>query len=180
MSSAIKFKKICVNDAKLILEWRTSERVTNFMNTDLEYNLSDQIDWINNLKKSETSYYWVIQINNTSIGLIYITNLNISQKSASWGYYIGDENFLGLGSLVPPYLYNFLFNELHLNVLQAEVFYDNLTVIKMHLKFGYEFDPSNDRVIKKNNRVILLIAMNLYKSNWNSLKYKKFTSNFKL
>ena len=50
----------------------------------------------------------------------------------------------------------------------------------MHLKFGYEFYPPNDKVITKNSRVILLIAMNLNKSNWDSIKYKKFTSNFNL
>jgi hypothetical protein len=48
------------------------------------------------------------------------------------------------------------------------------------LKFGYDFNPQKDKVIFKNNKPILLVAMNLYKSNWNSNRYKKFKSNFKL
>jgi hypothetical protein len=53
-------------------------------------------------------------------------------------------------------------------------------VIKMHLKLGYDFNPKNDKVIIKNNKPILLIGMNLYNSNWNSNKYKKFISNLKI
>ena len=180
MSSAIKFKKINVEDAKLVLDWRTSERVTNFMNSNIEYNLLNQIEWIKNIQQSKENYYWIIEINNIKAGLICLTNLDFTLKTANWGYYIGDENFLGYGSLMPPYLYNFVFNELKLDILQAEVFYDNLMVIKMHLKLGYDFNPKNDKVIIKNNKPILLIGMNLYKSNWNSNKYKKFTSNLKI
>jgi len=180
VSSAIKFKKISVEDAKLVLDWRTSERVTNFMNSDIEYNLSNQIQWINQIQKSNENYYWIIEINEIKAGLICLTNIDIKHKTAHWGYYIGDEKFLGFGSLVPPYLYNFVFNDLHLDLLKAEVFYENTMVIKMHLRFGYNFNPQNDKIILKNNKSILLIAMNLYKSNWNSTKFKKFTSNFKL
>jgi UDP-4-amino-4,6-dideoxy-N-acetyl-beta-L-altrosamine N-acetyltransferase len=180
VNSAIKFKKLNIEDAKLVLDWRTSKRVTSFMNSDLDYNLSNQIEWTNGIQKSKENFYWIIEINEVKVGLISLTDLNFNQKTAHWGYYIGDENFLGFGSLVPPYLYNFVFNELHLEVLQAEVFYDNTMVIKMHLKFGYDFNPQNDKVIYKNNKPILLIAMNLYKSKWNSSKYKKFISNLKL
>ena len=180
MNSAINFKKLNVEDAKLILDWRTSERVSSFMNSDIEYNLTNQIQWINNIQNSKENYYWIIEINEIKAGLIYLTNLNANLKTVNWGYYIGDENFLGLGSLIPPYLYNFVFNDLNLDVLKAEVFYNNTMVIKMHLKFGYNFIPQLDRIIIKNNKTVLLIAMNLYKSNWNSKKYKNFFSNLKL
>ncbi len=179
-SGAIKFKKLNVEDAKLVLDWRTSKRVTSFMNSDIDYNLSNQIHWINETQQSNENYYWIIEINDVKIGLISLTNLNFNQKTASWGYYIGDENYLGFGSLVPPYFYNFVFNDLNIEVLHAEVFYDNTMVIKMHLKFGYDFNPQKDKVIFKNNKPILLVAMNLNKSRWNFIKYKKFQSNFKL
>ena len=180
MSSAIKFKQINIDDAKLVLDWRSCERVSNFMNSDIEYNLLKQIAWINKILKSNEHFYWIIEMNNIKVGLLYLTNLNQKHKKADWGYYIGNENFLGFGSLVPPYLYNFVFNELHLDILQAKIFYDNLMVIKMHLKSGYYFDPQNDNVIIKNNKPILLISMNLNKSNWNTNKYRKFISNLKL
>jgi UDP-4-amino-4,6-dideoxy-N-acetyl-beta-L-altrosamine N-acetyltransferase len=180
VNSVIKFKKLNIEDAKLVLDWRTSQRVTSFMNSDLEYNLLNQIKWINDIQESKENYYWIIEINNTKVGLISLTNLDFVQKNAYWGYYIGDENFLGFGSLVPPYFYNFVFNELNLEVLHADVFYDNTIVIKMHLKFGYNFNPLKDKVIFKNNKPILLVAMNLFKSNWNSNRYKKFKSNLTL
>jgi len=36
------FREINPADAKLILDWRTSKRVTEFMNTDVQYDLEAQ------------------------------------------------------------------------------------------------------------------------------------------
>lgn len=180
MNSAINFKKLNVEDAKLVLDWRTSQRVTTFMNSDIDYNITNQIQWIINLQERKDIYYWVIEINNIKVGLINLSNIDFVHKSADWGYYIGDDLFIGYGSLVPAYLYNFVFNELNLEILNAEVFYDNTMVIKMHLKFGYDFNPKKDKVIFKNYKPILLVGMSLYKSNWNSNRYKKFKSSFPL
>jgi UDP-4-amino-4,6-dideoxy-N-acetyl-beta-L-altrosamine N-acetyltransferase len=180
VSSSFKFKKIKIEDAQLLLDWRTSERVTKYLNSDIEYNILKQIKWIENTYNDKENFYWIIEINNLKVGLISLTNLNLENKTANWGYYIGEESFLGLGSFVPPYLYNFVFNELNLDFLHAEVFYNNTIVINMHLKFGYDFNPNNDSVIFKNNKPILLVSMFLSKSKWNSFKYKNFVSDFRL
>jgi RimJ/RimL family protein N-acetyltransferase len=150
------------------------------MNTDVEFNLNSQNKWVNKIQTQEDYFAWIIYLNTVPIGFINLNNLNSEIKSASWGYYIGDENYLGLGGIIAPYFYNFVFNTLGLIQLNAQVFYNNLPVISMHLKFGYEFEPSMDCVIKKNNVSILLIGMKLINTNWNLKKYKNFQSNLKL
>ena len=41
----IRFREIEKEDAKKILDWRTSERVTKFMNSDMKYDLDGQTKW---------------------------------------------------------------------------------------------------------------------------------------
>lgn len=180
MNKGLNFKSVGVEDSELILNWRTSQRVTQFMATDVDYNLNAQVDWINNIKNRSDYLAWVIQLNGVSIGLIYLSDICWKKKTASWGYYIGNDDYLGYGGFIPPYFYNFVFNTLNFNELSAVVFYNNLSVIKMHIKFGYQFDSSRDEIIYKNNSQIKVRGMKLNKSNWDKEKYNKFTSNFQL
>ena len=66
---------------------------------------------------------------------------------------------LAPGALVPKFFYNFVFSELSVDTIRAHIFYTNINVIKMHLLQGYQFEPSNDYVIEKSGRTILLVAM---------------------
>lgn len=178
-NNGLNFRRIEANDADLILKWRTSERVSNFMRSDIDNNLNSQINWINSLE-NQKYYAWLIYLNQVPIGFINLTDICLFKKTTSWGFYIGDDNYLGYGGLILPYFYNFVFIKLGLEEIRAEVFYNNLNVINTHLKFGYIFDPHNDKVIKKNEKDVLLVSMVLLKNSWNFKKYKNFTSNLEL
>ena len=169
----IGFREITTDDAKLILDWRTSSRITRFMSSDLEYNLEDQKKWISSIGFREDYYPWIITLSERPIGLLYVENLNIKRKETYWGFYIGDEEALGFGGLIPPFFYNFAFDVLGVNMVKAEVFYNNLSVIKLHLKQGCEFLPEDDRVITKSGESILIVAMSLNKEVFKSSKFSK-------
>ena len=49
----INFREIRIEDAKTILDWRTSDRVTKFMNSDMSYDIDAQKDDCNYLKFSQ-------------------------------------------------------------------------------------------------------------------------------
>lgn len=179
MNKGLDFRQVEILHAEWILKWRTSDYVTKFMKTDIDFNLENQKEWIRSLEK-KNYFAWIIYLNDNPIGFINLDDLCFSNRTASWGFYIGDENFLGYGGLILPYFYNFVFNDLGLFKLKAEIFYNNLNVINMHLKFGYEFEPSLDNVIIKNGKPILLVGMTLENTNWNFKKYRNFTSNLRL
>jgi UDP-4-amino-4,6-dideoxy-N-acetyl-beta-L-altrosamine N-acetyltransferase len=169
----IGFREITIDDAELILDWRTSSRVTRFMSSDLEYNLENQKKWIRTIGRREEYYPWIITLFERPIGLLYVENLSIQKKETHWGFYIGEEEALGFGGFIPSYFYNFAFDVLGIQTIKAEVFYNNLSVIELHLKQGYEFVPEYDRVIIKNDKSILLIAMRLNKEVFKSSKLSK-------
>ena len=169
----INFREITMDDAKLILDWRTSSRITRFMGSDLEYNLENQRKWISKIGYRDDYYPWIITMSERPIGLLYVENLSIQKKETHWGFYIGEEDALGFGGFVPSYFYNFAFDMLEVDTINAEVFYNNLSVIELHLKQGYKFVPERDRVINKSDKSILLVAMSLNKEVFKSSKLSK-------
>jgi UDP-4-amino-4,6-dideoxy-N-acetyl-beta-L-altrosamine N-acetyltransferase len=180
MGKGINFRPINVSDSEMVLNWRTSPRVTQYMNTDIEYDVDAQTEWIKSLKTRFDYYVWIIQLNEIPLGVINISDIDYDNLSCSWGYYIGRDEYLGYGGFVPPYVYNFVFNSLNLAVLNIKVFSENISVINLHLKYGYELNPFYDEIIFKNNIQINLLGMSLHVNKWNFGRYNKFISNLKL
>lgn len=180
MGKGINFRPLCESDSFLVLNWRTNLRVSKFLITDIEYDLGFQLEWIKSIKARFDSFVWIIQLNEVPIGVINISDIDYCNCSCSWGYYIGNDDYLGYGGFIPPYFYNFVFNTLNFATLNVKVFPENLSVIKLHLKFGYEFNPLFDEFIFKNNLQIKLLGMTLQVSDSNFNRFDKFISNMEL
>lgn len=174
----ISFREVNIDDADIILRWRTSNSVTKFMNTDIEYDLEAQKNWLLSSYKKQNYYHWIIENDDKPVGLINLADYSLTDATASWGFYIGEENLNGLGAFIPPYFYNFLFGKLSIERINVEVFYNNTNVIGLHLLHGYKFTPDMDRVIIKNKKDILLVSMTLDKTNWNFKRFSKSVAIF--
>ena len=107
----ISFGEVSIDDAERILKWRTSSRVTKFMNTDVEFNLDNQRQWLRSCYEKEHYYHWIIKVEGKPAGLLNICDYDPVNKTSSWGFYIGEDDSVGYGAFIPPMLYNFLFGE---------------------------------------------------------------------
>lgn len=167
------FREVQVSDAKLILDWRTKDRVTRFMNSDVNYDIKSQEAWLKNSYSKLDYYHWIVQYLGRDVGLIYFSDFNPVKKETSWGFYLGVDDALGIGGMLPPFFYNFAFRDLGVEQIKAEVFYNNLSAIQLHLMQGYEFDPSRDHVIEKNCEQILIVCLVLNKQTFLTSKYSR-------
>jgi UDP-4-amino-4,6-dideoxy-N-acetyl-beta-L-altrosamine N-acetyltransferase len=163
---SISFKEVAVDDAEMILRWRTSEHITKYMNTDLPWDLESQKNWISSCRSKEDYYHWIVTYENDPIGLININTYSRRDKTTYWGFYIGSEKLKGIGAFVPPLFYNWAFGKLEVKGIFAEVFYNNLRTIELHRLNRYKFMPDMDKVITKNGREILIVSMSLSASDW--------------
>lgn len=182
----ISFREIEIEDAQMILDWRTSERVTMFMNSDMSYDLDSQVKWLEGSFSKPSYYHWIVQLGGKDVGFLNFVDWNREDKTTSWGFYIGEESALGVGGIVPSYFYNFAFDVLGVDKVFADVFYNNTGAIDLHLKQGYVFDAKRDHVIEKNGKSVLIVCMVLEKKvfmeskvSWlkQSLPIGKWTSN---
>ena len=169
----ISFRELKITDAQMLLDWRTSPRVTKFMNSDIDYDLKAQVSWIEDCFEKPSYYHWIIQYYGQDVGLLNFVNWDRVQRTTSWGFYIGEEEALTIGGMVPSYFYNFAFDILNVDKVFSEVFYNNTSVIDLHLKQGYVFDVERDHVIEKNGKTILIVCMSLEKNIFKASKFAK-------
>ncbi|MDH6533358.1 UDP-4-amino-4,6-dideoxy-N-acetyl-beta-L-altrosamine N-acetyltransferase [Aurantimicrobium minutum] len=174
----LSFRELTESDAEMVGRWRSSERVSKFLNTDVEFNLVRQIEWIKNSFSRSDYYHWILSNNGEPVGHVQICQIDLKKKSAQWGFFIGEESALGLGAFVPPLVYSFCFNELGLEYLEAEVLHINSKVIALHQIHGYQFAPELDKVVIKNEKEFLSVGMKLQSHKFIGSKFDREKAEF--
>jgi UDP-4-amino-4,6-dideoxy-N-acetyl-beta-L-altrosamine N-acetyltransferase len=172
------FREIETSDAKMILNWRTSPGIAKYMKTEVDHGVLEQEQWIKSCRERPDFYHWLIVYQEKPIGYISLSEYNSEVKTASWGFYIGEEEHAGLGGLVPPFFYRFCFSKLGIKRIDAEMLYFNTSVIDLHQLHGYEFTPERDRILKRQGKGILLVAMSLSKIRFEEGKFNRFSADF--
>jgi UDP-4-amino-4,6-dideoxy-N-acetyl-beta-L-altrosamine N-acetyltransferase len=162
----ISFREVNISDADRIMKWRSSPEVSNFMVTEIDKDLKKQESWIKSSYLKSNYYHWIILIDNKEVGLLNIKFLDLNEKTISWGYYIAESQFRGLGAMIPPFLYNYVFANLSIEEIRIEVFEDNLNVTAMHNLHGYVRKSEFDKIVYKNGVERKLVAFSLYAQDW--------------
>lgn len=176
----LEFIKVKEEHLERILKWRTSEHVTRYMFTDIEYSIENQKKWFEKISNDETSKYWVIKAKGELIGLVSLNNIDLFHQRAYWAYYIGEEKFNMVGAMVGPYIYNYAFKQLKLHKLLGEVMGENVNVRKIHLMHGCrEIGYYKDHIFKYNKFHDVYIY-EMLSSTWekHKEKYKKYIGQF--
>lgn len=159
-------------DAKLLFNWRSSSHLQNKSLTTIKSNLRNQITWLKVSSKKNDYCHWYIKYKKKKIGWICITEPDFLARSIRWGYYIGEKKYQHLGSIVPFYLYNFIFFKLNYKFIIAETLSNNLNMARV-LKFhGFKRIKIIKKFILRNGRYLDKYNFNMSKENW--IKQKKF------
>ncbi|MFZ3577525.1 UDP-4-amino-4,6-dideoxy-N-acetyl-beta-L-altrosamine N-acetyltransferase [Virgibacillus sp. DJP39] len=176
----IEFLKLKEEHLEQVLEWRTKESVTKFMYTDIDYNLDNQKKWFDKVSNMPTERYWVISVKGNLVGVISLNDIDFYNKKTSWGFFIGDDKYKMYGGIIPPYLYNYIFNNLNLNKITAEVMEGNSNIMKIHKLHGYREVGNYKSHIFKYDKFHDVYLMELLKEQWegNLKKFKKYNSKF--
>lgn len=176
-----EFKRVTQNDLQQILTWRTSEFVTQFMVTDIVFDLDAQNRWFEHTRNDTHNCYWVTLYQHKPIGLLSINDIDLSKQNCSWGFYVGEENARNLGGLIPPYFYNFIFTRTSLNQINAEVMSHNSQVIKLHKLHGYEPIRTLENHVIKAGKSFDMEVLTLSRDTWLKKKrFAKFVAHFEL
>ncbi|MGI2296571.1 UDP-4-amino-4,6-dideoxy-N-acetyl-beta-L-altrosamine N-acetyltransferase [Paenibacillus sp. GXUN7292] len=176
----IRFTRLNKSHLEKILTWRTQPDVTRYMFTDIEYNLENQHKWFERVKESETDKYWVISYGDVDFGVVSLNGIDHLNKKTSAGFYIGDHDYRKYGFFVLLYLYNYVFHELKLNKIYAEVMGGNESVIKFHTMYGFREVGIYRQHIYKYGSYHDVFLFELLKEKWLQIgnKYEKYTAKF--
>lgn len=176
----LKFAKLKEADLEQVLQWRVSPDVTRFMTTDIEYNLENQKKWFAKISKDDSARYWVIELDGKPIGVINLIEIDRTHRRCSIGYYIGDVGSRSIGFMIPPYIYNYVFNNLGMHKIYGEIIEGNDNLLKMHKIHGWrQVGIFKDHVFKYGKFSDVYIV-ELLSDSWKELqpKFGRFVGTF--
>ncbi|MBR1670934.1 MAG: GNAT family N-acetyltransferase [Butyrivibrio sp.] len=142
----IRGEKVCLrlmeeNDFPLIVSWRNKEHVRkNFIYRE-PFTLEGQYEWKRTMIDTGRVVQFMICEKNTltPVGCVYLRDIDMDEKRAEYGIFIGEKEALGRGygnesaSLTACYARD----ELHLEKLMLRVFTRNTAAIKSYEHAGF-------------------------------------------
>ena len=135
IGKTVYLREVSVNDADFIFRLRSDKNKSKYL-SEISNQLIDQINFIENYKKSIVDYYFIISDHNSNnLGTVRI--YDIKDDSFCWGSWIivdGTASTVGIESAL--LIYDFAFYSLHFKKSHFDVRKSNLSVINFHKRFG--------------------------------------------
>jgi UDP-4-amino-4,6-dideoxy-N-acetyl-beta-L-altrosamine N-acetyltransferase len=158
-------------DLELIFEWRNSPIVRNAMFSNNIISWEEHVSWFDSMTLDDTKLWFLYSDQNkTPHGVAYFTDIDLTQLSAFWGFYLRPNFEPGTGFLMLREVLDMAFNDLGLLKLNAYVLRSNLRSLKTHKRLGFIEPRVKERVtmaFASRNEAVRLV---LSKSQWLSVE----------
>lgn len=140
--NSITFVDILSVDDKLkdkVRCWRNKGKIRKFMLTQHLISREEHFKWIGSLKRKDNQKFWVVFANDVPIGSVYLQNINYRQLNSEWGFYIGEDAYIGkgFGKRIVYKLLQHFFEEMKFDVLLTKVFSNNTAALNIYRKFRF-------------------------------------------
>lgn len=90
MYSFLTYRSVTIDDAKLLLDWRTAPHITRYMLSDVPYDIERQRAWIERSHSRDDYAHAIIQIEGRDVGYSSITVTDARNSIGEIGVYVGD------------------------------------------------------------------------------------------
>lgn len=141
----INLQPLKKEDLDLIRSWRNSDKIRRYAKNQTHITKKMHQKWFENIN----GYYFIIEINNTKIGLIWLKKIHDYYES---GFYIYEDKYLNniYSYKIVTILHKFAFYELGLNEIYCEILEDNSRAIRFNKSLGFKkIDKIKYRLTKK-------------------------------
>lgn len=132
------------DDIEQLRLWRNAEHVKQFMLSEDNISVEQQIAWFKHIQRANNQWHFVIEYKQQKIGSCNIKTRGkaadiITAKHFELGLYIGEQRYLGnIVAFAPTLLINdFCFNSLQATALHAVVKAENASALRYNSKLGY-------------------------------------------
>ena len=171
----ITLRKISEDDLEMIMNWRMSETVTKYMNTNPKLTLEGQKKWLTSLERSKKGRNWMIEVEGVPAGLIYLADIDWKNGTTSWGYYIGEEDLrsLKLAISLEMSLYDYCFDVLGFTEVHNEAFKVNEGVWKLHTACGCKIVKEVLGEIEKEGVAYDIVHLSIERDEWFKIRGNK-------
>jgi len=145
----IDFVDLTLDEKLMVLDWRNSTNVREWMYSQNEISVETHINFIGNLFFSLDSQYAVVKQDSNYLGVVDFTKIDNSKKQCFFGLYTNPYNkTIGLGKTLVRMSIKYAFNLLGLKKIKLEVFDNNNRAKNLYKKFNFK-EVCTKRVAKQ-------------------------------
>lgn len=165
-------QEINPNYVQLVLNWRNQKHIREMMFNSEIIQLEEHKNWIASLD-NDYKMAKVFCYDGLPMGVVNFTYLNSEANIGEWGFYIGNIKApRGMGTLLGYTAINFLFNDLNIRKLCAEVLSFNKVSLNFHRKLGFTEDGVLRKHVLKNENFCDVHVFSVFKNEWEDHKKK--------
>ncbi len=141
----VVLRRLQAEDIEMIRHWRNDPKISQHMVYRQYITEEMQIAWYNRIN-NDYNYYFIIEWESRSVGLINIRDINETQNSGEAGVFFWDDACLN--SEVPPRaslaIYDFAYEVLELRYVRAQILRSNVRAIRFNKYMGFRLQPGQE------------------------------------
>jgi UDP-4-amino-4,6-dideoxy-N-acetyl-beta-L-altrosamine N-acetyltransferase len=141
MIREVNLREISVYDLELIRFWRNKNHVRKQMNSSDLIKSEGQKKWFSSLNK-KNNHLFIYSEGDIDVGVVVCKITDMSNGIFDIGIYCGNEEYFGhpINFLSLIKIHDFAFEKLNLSKCITSIKRDNISVIKMDKRIGYQYE----------------------------------------
>ena len=151
----------------LLYNWRNQDHIREVMFDSREIAYYNHKKWFSSVLENENVYYKVLTVDHVPYGVANFHYTNKNDRIGYWGFYIGEVKApKGMGTILCTKMLDFLFWELNVHKVCAEVLAFNERSLGFHEKMGFKKEGILKEHTFKDNKYIDVHLYGIFKSEW--------------
>lgn len=153
-------------EREIVRNWRNDDTIRVWNYSGHIISVEEHNSFITKLKGDNRNFYWLVKSGDEYKGVIYLTQLDFSNRHGYFGIY-SNPYLKGVGNLLEECLIKVAFDIACLHTLKLEVIEDNEKALKLYRRFGFEKEGELRDFVFKNGKYKNVIIMGIIKKNGN-------------
>lgn len=173
----IKLRFMTIEDTDHILKWRNSESVVKRFLYRKPLTREDHLNWIKNKVETGKVAQFIIIIKETGqeIGSTYLRDIDLDNKTAEFGIFIGEQINAGhgYGTMAQYLTLKYAYEKLGIEEIQVEVIEDNEPSLKMNYRNGFHVVPELTKEMELDGKMQKVLLLKHSVDIWNEMKSRQ-------
>ncbi|OEU41774.1 UDP-4-amino-4,6-dideoxy-N-acetyl-beta-L-altrosamine N-acetyltransferase [Methanosarcina sp. Ant1] len=156
------FTDTSIEEKEMVRECRNNESVRKWMYSEEIISQEEHFNFIENLRKDNKNFYWIVYKDEEFIGVISLNNINLKNKNGYLGLY--SNPFCELknkGHLLINCLKKLAFDIIDLHSLKLEVIENNERAVDFYTKTGFKEEGRLKEFVLKDGKWLDVIILGI-------------------
>ena len=156
------------------VEWLNDWEVSQFLMPGMPFplNLDDETEWYESRRKDKDHVVFAILTldENRLIGNCGLNRIDLKNRCALFGIFIGDKEYLGkgYGTDATRTMLRFAFEQMGLNRIELEVYDFNPRAARSYEKAGFRREGTRRQALYRNGKFHDIYLMSVLREDWES------------